>query len=156
MKKLPFFLLSLVIISIDQLSKVYVSNVLVPYSPENVLPFLNFIVVYNTGSAFSFLSDAGEWHQRFFTVFSLIMSIAITVWIIRVPAMQKRMLFSLSLILGGALGNLIDRVLFGHVVDFIDMYYKSYHWPVFNLADSAITVGALLLFLSLNRSESVV
>ena len=151
MKKWPWFALALVIIFLDQASKYWAAQVLVPYQPESVLPFFNVTLAFNSGAAFSFLSGAGEWHRWFFAGFSLIMSAVLVIGIIRSkPTLQ---LLALSLILGGAIGNLIDRALLGHVIDFIDIYYKSYHWPVFNLADSAICIGAFLLFIDLLRID---
>lgn len=150
MKKRYFFLVSILIICIDQLSKYYILKNLIPYYPLYIFPGLNFTLVFNTGSAFSFLSDSGDWHRWFFMIFSALMSIIIIYWMQRTSTVAKKRLLGLALILGGALGNLIDRVYLGHVVDFIDVYYKTYHWPVFNIADSAITIGAILLFFSLN------
>jgi signal peptidase II len=155
MRKWQGFLVSLLIILSDFSSKYFISKMLIPYYPKKIAPFLNFTLVYNTGSAFSFLSDAGDWHHLFFTGFSSLMSVAIIVWIVRLPVREGLQIFSLSLILGGAIGNLIDRLSLGHVIDFIDVYYASYHWPVFNIADAAICVGAVLLFVSLNRNQRV-
>src|SRR3990167_4641016 len=155
MKKWPFFIISLLVIVLDQIAKYIVLRSLAPYVSYEFLPSFNFTLVYNTGAAFSFLSGAGDWHKWFFTIFSSIMSMAIIVWMIRLPNLARKQLFSLSLILGGAIGNLIDRVCIDHVVDFIDIYYKNYHWPVFNIADSAITLGAIMLFLGLNSSKTV-
>jgi signal peptidase II len=151
MKKWPWFVTALIVIFLDQTSKYWASQVLVPYQPESVFPLFNLTLAYNSGAAFSFLSGAGEWHRWFFAGFSLIMSVVLIVGIIRTtPCLQ---LLALSLILGGAIGNLIDRALLGYVIDFIDIYYKSHHWPVFNLADSAICLGAFLLFIDLLRTD---
>ncbi len=149
MKKGLWFLLSIVVILLDQASKYWALRTLVPYQPETIFPMLNFTLMYNTGAAFSFLSGAGDWHRWLFMGFSSGMSIVLMLWIIRLQQTAYLQLLSLSLILAGALGNLIDRVLLGHVVDFIDVYYEHYHWPAFNLADSAIVAGAFLLFLDM-------
>lgn len=149
MKKWHWFVVALIVVLIDQTSKYWALLYLNPYQPKEILPLFNLTLVYNTGAAFSFLSQAGEWHRWFFTVFSLLMSIALMIWIYRLPLVEHLQLSALSLILGGAVGNLIDRAFFGFVVDFLDVYYKNYHWPVFNLADSAISIGAFLLFLDL-------
>ncbi|WP_133129765.1 signal peptidase II [Legionella yabuuchiae] len=149
MKKWAWFLVSLVVVFFDQLSKYWATTHLSPYEPHPLFPMINFTLAYNTGAAFSFLSGAGGWHQWFFFGFSLVMSLVLIVWIIRTAPSSYLLLLALSLILGGALGNLVDRFTLGHVVDFIDVYYKSYHWPVFNLADSAICLGAIILLYDL-------
>ncbi len=147
--KMLWFLLSLAIVFLDQITKYIAEVTLVPYQPHEIIPMLNFMLAYNTGAAFSFLSQTGSWHRWFFVLFSLIMSGFLCVWLRRTPANNRLELFSLSLILGGAIGNLIDRAAYGYVVDFIDVYYKTYHWPVFNVADSAICIGGILLFVQL-------
>lgn len=149
MKKWMWFVVSVLVIAGDQLSKYWIMNTLTPYHPLEIMPMFNFTLAYNTGSAFSFLSGSGEWHRWFFTGFSSIMSVVIILWMLRTPSQSKLQLLGLSLILGGAIGNLIDRVILGHVIDFIDLYYSTHHWPVFNVADSAICVGAVLLVFTL-------
>lgn len=153
MKKWPWFVLTLLVILIDQASKYWASVDLIPYQPEPVFPMLNFTLAYNTGAAFSFLSKTGEWHRWFFAAFSFIMSGALIVWIIRLPSTARLQTLALSLILGGAIGNLIDRAYWGFVIDFIDTYYKHYHWTVFNIADSFICIGAFLLFIDLCKNH---
>ena len=149
MKKWMWFLCSLLVVVADQLSKYVASMRLVPYQPEAVMPMFNFTLAFNTGAAFSFLSGAGDWHHWFFMVFSIVVSIVLMIWIVRLPIAERLQLTALSLVLGGALGNLIDRVRLGYVIDFLDVYYKNHHWPIFNIADSAITVGTVLLAMSL-------
>ncbi len=112
-----------------------------------VTPFFNLALAFNTGAAFSFLADAGGWQNYFFIAIALGVSIAIVVMTYRLRAEEIQVAVGLALVLGGALGNVIDRIRFGHVVDFLDVYYRSWHWPTFNVADSAITVGAVLLVL---------
>ena len=146
---LPWLLLSLSVIAIDQLTKQWALHALDLYQIKPVLPFFNFTLAFNTGAAFSFLSNSGVWHQWFFTLFATTMSIVLVVWLVKLPAGQRLQALSLSFILGGALGNLVDRLLYGHVIDFLDVYYKHYHWPAFNIADSAITVGAILLIIDM-------
>lgn len=154
MKRWIFFLCSLCIIAVDQLSKYIASTRLELYQPDAVMPMLNLTLAHNTGAAFSFLNGAGAWHHWFFMGFSFVVSIALVVWIIRLPKTERLQLVALSFILGGALGNLIDRVRLGYVIDFIDVYYKNYHWPIFNIADSAITVGTMLLVFGLCLRET--
>ncbi|KGP64174.1 peptidase A8 [Legionella norrlandica] len=149
MKKWPWFALSILVIICDQVSKYWVGVLLIPYKPMPVIPMLNFTLAFNTGAAFSFLSGAGDWHRWFFAGFSLLMSIILVIWLLRTPERAKFQALGISLILGGALGNLIDRGLHGYVVDFIDVYYKHYHFATFNLADSAICIGAAILVLDL-------
>ena len=153
MKKWHWFILSLIVVVMDQASKYTASLALTAYQPLSVMPMLNFTLAYNTGAAFSFLSHAGEWHHWFFIGFSLFMSIVLVLWIIRLAPVERLQLLALSLILGGAVGNLIDRAFFGFVIDFIDVYYNHHHWPVFNLADSAICIGAFLMLIDLIRAR---
>ncbi len=152
-KSIAFLLVSLIIIA-DQWSKHWAQLSLLPYQAKPLAPFVNFTLAYNSGAAFSFLSDSGSWHRWFFTVFSGVMSIILAMWIIRLPKKATLQGTALSLILGGALGNLYDRAFSGQVIDFIDLYFKNYHWPVFNIADSAICLGAFLLVLDLCKNPS--
>lgn len=112
-----------------------------------VAPFLKFSLAFNTGAAFSFLSDAGGWQNLFFVAVAFVVSVVILGMIRRLGANDTQVAVALMLVLGGAAGNVIDRVRFGYVVDFIDVYYRAWHWPTFNIADSAITIGAVLLVL---------
>lgn len=156
MKKWVWFGLSVLIIVLDQASKHWAVATLQPYQPNPVMPLLNLTLAYNTGAAFSFLSSAGDWHRWFFTAFSGMMSVFLVVWMVRTPKRDYVQLGGISLILGGALGNVIDRILLGHVIDFIDLYYAHYHWPVFNVADSAICIGAVLLGIDVFFHKKVV
>jgi signal peptidase II len=142
---LKWLWLSALVVVLDQLTKQLAEGMLVLHQPVAVLPFVNLTLVYNTGAAFSFLAGAGGWQRWFFLVLTIVISIALIIWITRLKAGEGRLALSLALILGGAIGNLIDRALYGHVIDFIDLYYGYWHWPAFNIADSAITVGAMLL-----------
>ncbi len=139
--------LSLVVLLFDQLSKYAASQVLVLHEARAVLPSVNFTLVHNAGAAFSFLSNESGWQRWFFTAIALVVSLLIFFWLRRLPRGERRTAMGLALILGGALGNVWDRIQLGYVVDFIDVYYHAWHWPAFNLADSAITVGAVLLLL---------
>lgn len=149
MKKWHWFILSILIIIADQTSKYWIGVLLTPYKPMPVIPMLNFTLAYNTGAAFSFLSGAGDWHRWFFAGFSLLVSIILVIWLWRTPGQARMQSAGISLILGGALGNLIDRGLHGYVIDFIDVYYKYHHFATFNIADSAICIGAGILVLDL-------
>jgi signal peptidase II len=137
--------LSGAVIGLDQLSKWAVLAYL-PYAvPQPLFPGLNFTLVYNTGAAFSFLSQADGWQRWLFVALAVVVGIVLVGWLLRLDPRERWTAAGLALILGGALGNALDRVLRGHVIDFIDVYYQQWHWPAFNLADSAITLGALLL-----------
>lgn len=154
MKKWMWITLSLFIVILDQFTKGYALHALSPYEPHALIPMVNFTLAFNTGVAFSFLSHLGEWNRWFFVGFSSLMSIVLLIWLIRLPNKYVLQAAGISLILGGALGNLYDRLMLGYVVDFIDVYYKTHHWPVFNLADSAICLGACLLLIDLKQSPS--
>jgi len=133
-----------VIILLDQISKWIVLGALQPGDSRYVAPFFNWVLTFNSGAAFSFLSDAGGWQRWFFTVLAL----GVSVWIVsmlRRHTGEFRLSLALTLVLGGALGNVIDRIRFGAVVDFIQWHVAGYYWPAFNVADSAITLGAILL-----------
>lgn len=149
MKKWHWFILSILIVLLDQGSKYWVEYNLTPYQPVPVFPMFNLTLAYNTGAAFSFLSGTGDWHRWFFAVFSLVVSIILLIWLWRTPINARLQSLGISLILGGAVGNLIDRGLNGYVIDFIDVYYKYHHFATFNLADSAICLGAAALVLDL-------
>lgn len=146
-----WFVISALVIVLDQITKYWVSQSLAPGAGVPVTPFFNLVLTYNTGAAFSFLSQASGWQRGFFILIAALASLFI-IYFIRRYHREKRFSFGLSLILGGALGNLWDRIVLGHVVDFLDFYIQAYHWPAFNVADSAITCGAaLLIWDSFNR-----
>ena len=146
MTKILWFSFSLLIIILDQLSKASVVHALWPYQVLPINGWLNITLAYNSGAAFSFLTHAGAWHKVFFLFFSAIMSTGLFFWLVYLPKKDQVFGWGLSCVLGGAAANLIDRLHYGAVVDFIDIYYKHHHWPAFNVADSAICLGALLLF----------
>jgi signal peptidase II len=143
---LSWLALSALVIALDQLTKHIALSALQPYAPQPVIPgFLNWTLAFNTGAAFSFLHDAGGWQRWLFSALALTVSAVLIVWLRRLPRSDWRTALPLSLVVGGALGNLVDRVRFGHVTDFIEVYYGQWSWPAFNIADSAICVGAVLL-----------
>lgn len=139
-----FLWITLAVCVADQVTKHYallhLRNTDIPLAP-----FLKFSLAFNTGAAFSFLSDAGGWQNLFFVGVAFVISVVILFMIRRLGANDTQVAVALTLVLGGAAGNVIDRVRFGYVVDFIDVYYRAWHWPTFNVADSAITIGAVLL-----------
>ena len=147
--KVLYFSLTLFVIAADQITKTWIDNSFELYQSMPILPSFNLTLLYNFGAAFSFLADAGGWQRWFFTGLSLIVSVVLVVWLIRLDVKQRWLACALALILGGAIGNLIDRMLYGYVIDFIDIYYQQWHWPAFNIADSAISIGAVMLFIDL-------
>ena len=146
-KSWKLFGLALLVVVLDQLSKYWVTWAFEYGETVAVTGFFNLTLVHNTGAAFSFLSDAGGWQRWFFAAVAMTVSVVLIIWIARVANGQRWVAAALALILGGALGNLWDRMALGYVVDFLDVYYQTYHWPAFNVADSAITIGAVLLLL---------
>ena len=146
--------LALAVLMIDQLSKIAADALLTPYSSTAVMPFFNLTLVYNEGAAFSFLSDAGGWQRWLFVVLAAGVSVVIVVWLVRLPRAARWPAIGLALVLGGALGNLWDRLVRGAVVDFVDLYYGSWHWPAFNVADVAICIGAGMLVLDAFRTPA--
>ena len=148
-----YLLLALAVLVFDQLSKWWVMTSYQPYEVQSLLPVFNMTLVFNKGAAFSFLSDAGGWQRWFFTGLSSVVSIALLIWLLRLKSDERLTGVSLALILGGALGNLLDRISMGQVVDFLDFHWQQWHWPAFNLADSAITIGVVLMLLSSMRQR---
>lgn len=136
--------LALAVLVLDQLTKYWILATFVPGETRPVLPFFSLILTFNTGAAFSFLADAGGWQRPLFIVLALAASVWI-VFLLRKYARNSLFSFALSLILGGALGNVLDRIIAGKVTDFLLFYYEQLHWPAFNVADTAITLGAALL-----------
>lgn len=136
--------LAALVIVLDQISKLRVLSALKYGERIEVTPFFNLVLVFNPGAAFSFLSDAGGWQRWFFVVLALAVSVWLTL-LIRQHASERLLPLAAALILGGALGNVIDRIRFGAVVDFVDVHAAGWHWPAFNVADSAISVGVALL-----------
>jgi signal peptidase II len=146
--------LALLVVVLDQYTKGLAQSALEYGRPREVFSWFNLTLQYNTGAAFSFLSDAGGWQRYFFSVVAVVISAVLVVWLYRMPRQQRLLALALALILGGALGNVWDRLLLGHVVDFISVHYGGYYFPAFNIADSAISVGAaLMIFDSLFGQE---
>jgi len=142
---LKWLWLTVLVVVLDQLSKRMVDGGMQLYQTIELLPFFQLTYLRNHGAAFSFLSDAGGWQRWFFIALSVAASIGISVWLKKLNAERQREAIAWSLVLGGALGNLIDRVAYGYVIDFLDVFYQNWHWPAFNVADSAITVGVMYL-----------
>ena len=136
--------LALIIMLADQFTKTLVVGYYQLGDSTRLTSFFNLVRAHNTGAAFSFLAGAGGWQRWFFTTIGIIAAVVIT-WLLRTHSGQKLFAFALACILGGAIGNVIDRVMYGYVVDFLDFYYGSWHFPAFNVADSAISIGAACL-----------
>jgi signal peptidase II len=136
--------LSAAIVAADLATKAWITSIFRYGEVREVTPFFNLVLVHNTGAAFSFLAGAGGWQRWFFTIVSTVISIAIVV-MLRRHAHNRLLAGALALVLGGAIGNLHDRVRFGYVVDFVQLHAAGYYWPAFNVADSAITIGVVLL-----------
>ena len=152
---LAWLWLSLLVFVIDQASKFYFDNSLSMYQQIVIIPdYFSWTLAYNTGAAFSFLADAAGWQRWFFAAIALVVSVILVVWLKRLKPSETWLAVSLALVLGGALGNLVDRVVFGHVVDFILLHWhQQWYFPAFNVADTAITGGAILLALDMFKSE---
>jgi len=140
-----WLIIAALVIIADQLTKFIAVENLQYQIPVYVMPSFNWFLAYNTGAAFSFLGDAGGWQRWFFIGLAIVVSIVLLIWLRNLKDDRKWEAFSLALILGGAIGNVIDRIYLGHVIDFIQLYYDTFYWPAFNVADSAICVGAAIL-----------
>lgn len=144
---LKWLWLSLIVLAVDQWSKIAIDSSMYLYESIALIPGFNLTYVRNTGAAFSFLSEAGGWQRWFFAVLAFTISIVLTVWLYRLKKHETLLAVALALVLGGAVGNLIDRLAYGYVIDFLDVYYQSWHWPAFNVADMAISLGVFLMLL---------
>jgi signal peptidase II len=140
----PWLGVALIVILFDQLTKIAIAKVFAYGESHALTPFFNLLLVFNRGAAFSFLAAAGGWQRWAFTGLGIVAALVIG-YLLKRHGSQRLFCTALALILGGALGNVIDRLAYGHVIDFLDFHVGTWHWPAFNLADSAITVGAVLL-----------
>jgi signal peptidase II len=144
-KYLAWLLLAVLVVVLDYWTKHLATENLILYRPLPVTSWFNLTLAHNEGAAFSLLADAGGWQRWFFTLVALGISVVLLIWLWRLPNRSRLLPSALMLVLGGAIGNLIDRLRFGYVVDFVDLHYQGWHWPAFNVADSAIVLGVLLL-----------
>lgn len=153
--KLPWLLLSLLILVGDRITKDIFEGGLSMYQRIEVIPgYLDWTLAYNTGAAFSFLADAAGWQRWFFAGIAVLVSAVLVIWLKRLKPSETLLAVALAMVLGGALGNLYDRVVLGHVVDFVLVHWQSrWYFPAFNLADSFITIGAILLALDMFKSD---
>lgn len=142
--QLRWLWLSICVFLLDQASKLAVANYLVLFQPKKLLPILNLDFIPNMGASFGFLNSAGGWQRWLFIAVAVIISVFILHWLYRLPRNKNWTACALALVLGGALGNLFDRIVHGYVTDFIQVHYHDWYFPTFNVADSAITVGVIL------------
>jgi signal peptidase II len=149
-----FLWVALMVALIDQVSKYWILGHFREYEVLTVWPVFNLTLVYNQGAAFSFLADAGGWQHYLFVGLALVVSVLLVVWLWRLPPERRLEAWGLSLVLGGALGNLVDRLVHGRVVDFLQWHWEEHYFPSFNLADSAITLGVILLLVDALRGQS--
>lgn len=145
--------LTVVFIIVDQVTKQYIVANFDLYERTAVLPFFNLTYAQNPGAAFSFLADQPGWQRWFFSIIATIASIVFLVWMAKTPKENRLLSIAFALLLSGAVGNLIDRLIFGYVIDFLDFYWGQYHWPAFNVADSVIFIGAALMILDSFKKE---
>ena len=150
---LKWLWLSALVVVLDMTTKAIATHYLTLHQPVAVFPGFNWTLMHNTGAAFSFLSEASGWQRWFFSVIAIVVSIGIAAWMKRLQSNRVWLAIALALILGGALGNVWDRISLGYVVDFIEVYYDKWAWPAFNVADSAITVGAIILIIDSLRGD---
>ncbi|TLX53764.1 signal peptidase II [Stutzerimonas nosocomialis] len=153
--KLPWLWLSVVVVVLDQATKFYFEGALTLYQRIEVIPdYFSWTLAYNTGAAFSFLADHSGWQRWLFAAIAIGVSAVLVVWLKRLKPDETWLAIALSLVLGGALGNLYDRMVLGHVVDFILVHWQNrWYFPAFNIADSAITVGAIMLALDMFKGN---
>lgn len=152
--RLSWLWLSVLVLIIDQATKYYFENRLELYEQIVIIPdYFSWMLAYNTGAAFSFLADSSGWQRWFFALIALVVSVVLVIWLKRLGRDDTWLAIALALVLGGALGNLYDRVAIGHVIDFIFVHWKEHGFPAFNIADSSITLGAIMLALDMFKSK---
>ncbi len=142
----PWLGIAAIVVLFDQLSKITITKLFTFGESHAVTSFFNLVLAYNRGAAFSFLAAESGWQRYVFTAIALVAVVFIT-YLLKKHAGQRMFCWALALILGGAIGNVIDRIMYGHVIDFLDFYWRNWHFPAFNVADSAITLGAILFIL---------
>jgi signal peptidase II len=150
---LVVFFIIIAVLSLDVLTKRWVSHAFYFGEIVPIFPGFNLTLAHNTGAAFSFLADGAGWQRVLLSAVAVIVTLVFSVWLYRTPASDRVTTMGLSLIIAGAIGNLIDRLWYGYVVDFLDVYVSIYHWPAFNVADSAICIGVGFLLLEVFRRD---
>lgn len=152
-KKHLWMFVAISVLILDRLTKHLVLNYLPLGEPVNILPLLNFTFTFNPGAAFSLLKQASGWQEWLFSTIAIGVSIFLIIWQLKIPVQYLWLKIASALVLGGTLGNLYDRVVYHKVIDFLDFYCKQWHYPVFNIADSAICIGAAMLIIDILRQE---
>ena len=153
MKKHIWIFITILVFALDRVTKILVMNYLPLEEPINILPMFNLFLTFNTGAAFSFLEQADGWQEWLFKAIAVGVSVSLIIWQFKITTKHLWLKTALALIIGGTLGNLYDRVIFHKVIDFLDFYFRQWHYPVFNIADSAICVGAIMLIIDIMRKE---
>jgi len=152
--KLRWLWLTALVVASDLSTKAVATATLSYGNPVAVMPLFNFTLLHNTGAAFSFLAGAAGWQRWFFVILALVVSVMLTLWLRKLERHETWSAVAFALILGGALGNVYDRVVHGYVIDFLHFYWQNWHFPAFNLADTAITIGAAMIILDTFRKPS--
>lgn len=150
---LKWLWLTALVVAADLATKALATQLLQFAQPVKVLPFFNLTLLHNTGAAFSFLSEAGGWQRWFFTAIALATIVVLLIWLWRLPKTDRWIAIALALIMGGAIGNVYDRIVLGYVIDFLHFHWNDAYFPAFNIADSAITVGAIMMGLDILFNE---
>ncbi len=152
--KLRWLWLSVLVIALDLGTKALATAMLTYAEPVAVMPMFNFTLLHNTGAAFSFLAGADGWQRWFFVALAAVVSVVLVIWLKNLKREETWTAIAIALILGGAIGNVYDRVVHGYVVDFLHVYWQNWHFPAFNIADTAITIGAGMMILDIFRKPA--
>ena len=152
-KKYHWIFIVILVFALDRITKYLVVNYLVFAEPVEVLPILNLFFTYNTGAAFNILSQASGWQEWLFIIIAVGVSIFLVFWQLKIPIEELWLKVAIALVLGGTLGNLYDRIVYHKVIDFLDFYFREWHYPVFNIADSVICIGAVMLISDIMRKK---